>query len=32
VKKALVEHLYAIVGQEVIPDPGEPEVIFYVDG
>jgi transposase len=31
VKKARVEHLYAIAGREVIPDPGEPEVIFCVD-
>jgi hypothetical protein len=26
VKKARVEHLYAIAGREVIPEPGEPEV------
>jgi transposase len=31
VKKARVEHLYAIAGGEVIPEPGEPEVIFCVD-
>jgi transposase len=31
VKKARVEHLYAIADGEVIPDPGEPEVIFCVD-
>ncbi len=31
VKKARVEHLYAIADREVIPDPGEPEVIFCVD-
>ncbi len=30
-KKARVEHLYAIADREVIPDPGEPEVIFCVD-
>ncbi|MGP7998695.1 MAG: IS630 family transposase [Streptosporangiaceae bacterium] len=30
-KKARVEHLYAIADQEVVPDPGEPEVIFCVD-
>ncbi len=27
-KKARVEHLYAIADREVIPEPGEPEVIF----
>ena len=31
VKKARVEHLYAIADGEVAPDPGEPEVIFCVD-
>jgi len=31
VKKARVEHLYAIADGEVIPDEGEPEVIFCVD-
>jgi transposase len=31
VKKARVEHLYAIADCEVSPDPGEPEVIFCVD-
>ena len=31
VKKARVEHLYAIADGEVIPDQGEPEVIFCVD-
>ncbi len=31
VKKARVEHLYAIADREVIPDNGEPEVIFCVD-
>jgi transposase len=30
-KKARVEHLYAIADREVVPDPGEPEVIFCVD-
>jgi transposase len=30
-KKARVEHLYAIADHEVIPEPGEPEVIFCVD-
>jgi transposase len=30
-KKARVEHLYAIADGEVIPEPGEPEVIFCVD-
>jgi len=30
-KKARVEHLYAIAGSEVVPDTGEPEVIFCVD-
>src|SRR5437764_11477300 len=31
VNKARVEHLYAIADGEVIPEPGEPEVIFCVD-
>jgi transposase len=31
VKKARVEHLYAIADREVTPDAGEPEVIFCVD-
>jgi transposase len=31
VKKARVEHLYAIADREVIPEPGEPQVIFCVD-
>jgi len=31
VKKARVEHLYAIADREVTPEPGEPEVIFCVD-
>ncbi len=31
VKKARVEHLYAIADREVVPDPGEPEVIFCMD-
>jgi hypothetical protein len=31
VKKARIEHLYAIAGREVIPEPGEPQVIFCVD-
>jgi transposase len=31
VKKARIEHLYAIADGEVVPDPGEPEVIFCVD-
>ena len=30
-KKARVEHLYAIADREVIPEPGEPQVIFCVD-
>jgi transposase len=30
-KKARVQHLYAIADREVIPEPGEPEVIFCVD-
>src|SRR5437016_2278278 len=28
VKKARVEHLYAIADREVIPEPGEPEIFF----
>jgi transposase len=31
VKKARIEHLYAIADREVTPDDGEPEVIFCVD-
>jgi transposase len=31
VKKARIEHLYAIADGEVTPDAGEPEVIFCVD-
>jgi len=31
VKKARLEHLYAIADGDVVPDPGEPEVIFCVD-
>jgi transposase len=31
VKKARIEHLYAIADREVMPEPGEPEVIFCVD-
>jgi transposase len=30
-RKARIEHLYAIADGEVVPDPGEPEVIFCVD-
>jgi hypothetical protein len=30
-KKARIEHLYAIADGEVIPDAGEPEVIFCAD-
>jgi transposase len=30
-KKARVEHLYAIADREVVPERGEPEVIFCVD-
>ena len=30
-KKARIEHLYAIADREVIPDDGEPQVIFCVD-
>jgi transposase len=31
VKKARVEHLYAIADREVVPEPGEPGVIFCMD-
>jgi hypothetical protein len=31
VKKARVEHLYAIADREVAPDPGEPGVVFCMD-
>jgi transposase len=31
VKKARVEHLYAIADREVVPEASEPEVIFCVD-
>jgi hypothetical protein len=31
VKKARIEHLYASADGEVIPEPGEPEVIFCVE-
>jgi hypothetical protein len=31
-KKARVEHLYAIADRDMMPEPGEPEVIFCVDG
>ena len=31
VKKARVEHLYAIADREVIPEAGEPQVVFCVD-
>lgn len=31
-KKARVEHIYAIADGEVIPDRGEPEVVFCLDG
>jgi hypothetical protein len=31
VKKARVEHLYAIADGEVRPEEGEPEVVFAVD-
>jgi transposase len=31
VKKARVEHLYAIADREVIPEAGEPEVVFCMD-
>ena len=30
-KKARVEHLYAIADDEVVPDDGEPEVVFCMD-
>jgi hypothetical protein len=30
-RRPRVEHLYAIANREVIPEPGEPEVIFCVD-
>ncbi|MFB9840411.1 IS630 family transposase, partial [Actinoallomurus acaciae] len=30
-KKARVEHLYAIADGEIIPDDGEPEVVFCMD-
>ena len=30
-KKARIEHLYAIADREVAPEDGEPEVIFCVD-
>jgi transposase len=30
-KKARVEHLYAIADRDVVPEPGEPEVIFCMD-
>ncbi|WUB87134.1 helix-turn-helix domain-containing protein [Streptomyces sp. NBC_00566] len=30
-KKARVEHLYSIADDEVIPEPGEPEIIFCMD-
>jgi transposase len=30
-KKARVEHLYAIADREVVPGPGDPEVIFCMD-
>ncbi|RKM74071.1 IS630 family transposase [Rhodococcus opacus] len=31
VKKARVEHLYAIADREVVPEPGEPGVVFCLD-
>ncbi|GAA3481644.1 hypothetical protein GCM10018966_061750 [Streptomyces yanii] len=31
VKKARVEHLYAIADGEVLPEPGEPEAVFRLD-
>jgi transposase len=31
VKKARVEHLYAIADREVIPEAGDPEVVFCMD-
>ncbi|MEU7916994.1 IS630 family transposase [Microbispora bryophytorum] len=30
-KKARIEHLYAIADGEVVPDPGEPAVVFCLD-
>ena len=30
-KKARIEHLYAIADREVVPDAGDPEVIFCAD-
>nr|WP_232292005.1 hypothetical protein [Frankia sp. QA3] len=30
-KKARVEHLYAIIDGQVVPEPGEPTVVFGVD-
>jgi hypothetical protein len=30
-EKARIEHLYAIAGGEVVPDPDEPQVIFCLD-
>lgn len=30
-KKARIEHLYAIADGEVVPEPGEPTVIFCMD-
>jgi hypothetical protein len=30
-QSARVEHLYAIADGEVVPDPGEPAVIFCLD-
>ena len=31
VKKARVEHLYAIADGEIVPEPGEPTVVFCLD-
>jgi transposase len=31
VKKARIEHLYAIADGDVVPDPGEPTVVFSMD-
>lgn len=31
VKKARVEHLYALADGKVLPEPGEPEVVFCLD-
>jgi hypothetical protein len=31
VKKARVEHLYAIADREVVPEAGEPEIVFCLD-